>query len=153
MSTPAGLWWPISRSARDLRNSASVDPEARDRFDEGGWLSARIACDMQQRGESPKVSFRLNRTQFELLRSEALRTGCSVHAQARDQLVRALEGHDLLDVREAIHDVERGIEDLRHDLKIALQLVLLNLSGRKATREEVEEFVTSKLAPRRHRGL
>lgn len=101
----------------------------------------------QQRDESAPVSFRLDSLYKQML-EERSETGVSLHMAARDLLMEALDKQagndfDIKTVASQVTQVAREVQELRTDVAVAVQALLV-ASGR-VTSEEAEQWVSQTL--------
>ena len=99
--------------------------------------------------ESPNISLRIPSPTFHKLASNAAAVGMTPGLYAKRLLIERLENHDVLEVLGRLEEFDAELALLRQDIAAVLEALLLNLPNAPFSKEQVREFVTRKLKPRR----
>jgi len=96
---------------------------------------------------SKTVSFRLHEHHFKRLEELAAMSHKSPGDEARSRLITALEEDErLLAFRKQLTDLEAHMADLKHDLALSVQTLLIAATqGRKLSPKEAETWVRENL--------
>lgn len=101
---------------------------------------------MPENNLSP-VSFRLRQPFMGMLVERAESIGVSTGELAKQIVISALQDKWSLESLRLLQEVQEDVGQLRADLALTLETVLLNLS-KAASKEEVKEFVAKRLRRR-----
>ncbi|MEZ5963073.1 MAG: hypothetical protein R3F56_04420 [Planctomycetota bacterium] len=97
---------------------------------------------------SPNLSFRVPAAAYRELAARASMMDTTPGLYAKHVVVDHVSGHGTLEILARLQELEDLHAELRRNLSVALEALLLSLPGKPFTREQVAEFVTKNLNPR-----
>lgn len=98
---------------------------------------------MMNRERSKTVSFRLSRPDHRTLRKRATDDDQSIGSCARSLVLDELHDTTRLELEQSIASLRAAIDDLRRDVSVTLEVLLLNVAN--LPEHQVREFVQAKL--------